>query len=482
MKFFWRHCLSAAMLLGVSHSASALVLEDCHVEGLKEKVQCATLDVAENPQQPTGKQIPLNITVLKGLNATADAVPLLFLAGGPGQAATELTAMVDMMFSEIRQSRDIVLIDQRGTGKSNGLDCSNMETEGLGLDIYFSAEELNEQAKACLESFKQSDLSQYSTNQAIDDFEQVRQALGYKQFYLYGGSYGTRAGLVYMRRYPGSVAGAILDSVAPTQLAVGLFGKTGEQSFDLLLQDCRQTPACAAAFPNLKQDFIALTERMKKAPIKTDVLDPISADKTLLVLDIDRFINLIRTALYSVQTRAMLPLLISEAAKGNYKPFLGLYAGLGVNSAGMYFGLTLTIVCSEDWPRVTPQMLSEDNDNYVVGNNTGNTFENFCKLWPKYPVSPDFAKPVSSDIPTLLLSGRVDPVTPPDYAEMALETLSNARHLVAYNGAHSIISHTCAPKLIEQFLQSGKVSELDDSCLTKHYPSRFLINANSTNL
>lgn len=482
MKHLWRNCLAGVLMLGMHQGAQAFELEDCHVEGIKQQILCGTLEVPEDPKKPSGKQIPLNITVLKGLNATPKTVPLLYLAGGPGQAATDHTAMVNMMFKLVRQSRDIVLVDQRGTGKSNGLQCTNMEVDGLGLDLDMAGMDLKQQARECIALFGDSDLTQYSTNQAVDDFEAVRKALGYEQFYLYGGSYGTRAGLVYMRRHPQSIAGAVLDSVAPTQLAVGLFGKTAEVSFDMLLKDCQENEACNKAFPNLKQDFVGLLNELKQQPKSVEVSNPVSAEQTTLLFDKDKFLNVLRTSLYAVQTRSFLPMAITQAAQGNYKPFLGLYSAIGTNGTGMYTGLTMTIVCSEDWPRISPARLAADNDNYVVGGSTGEVFAQMCSQWPRYEVEDSFAEPVKSAIPTLLLSGRVDPVTPPSYGDMAAESLSNARHLVSHNGAHTIISHTCAPKLVDQFLQTGELDKLDDSCLTRQYPTRFLISPNATGL
>lgn len=481
MKQFWSKWLGGMMLASCALTSQAMELESCHVDGIKEGILCGTLSVAENPEKPDGKKISLNVTVLTGHNVTPESVPLLILAGGPGQAATEMTAGLNHILKQVRQNRDIVFIDQRGTGKSNSLQCTNLEIEGLGLDIDLSQFDLAEQAKECLTLLKDSDLSQYSTNQAIDDFEAVREALGYQQFHLYGASYGTRAGLVYLRRYPQSVASAVLDSVAPTQQAVGLFGQTFTNALDLVIQNCKDNEQCHQAFPNIKQDFVEFIGKLEHGAIKTQVIDPLMGTDTPLFFDRDKMLNTIRAALYAVQTQSLLPLIITEANKGNFRPFLGLYAAQS-SGMGLHLGLTLTIICSEDWPRVTPAMLAADNDNYAMGDSVSRTWVEMCKVWPKYEVAESFAEPVKSDVPTLLLSGRLDPVTPPSWGDQAAETLTQSRHMVAYNGAHSIVSHTCAPKVIARFLDEGDLQKLDDSCLTKQRKTHFMINANSTSL
>ena len=489
--------LIALILISCGFDAQALTLEKCHVAGVREQVLCGELLVAENPNQPA-KQIPLNIVVLPGFSASGvgshdanKSTPLLILAGGPGQSAVEQSGLINSIFQTVRQTRDIVLIDQRGTGKSNPLQCTNFEIDDLGLNINFAEQDMQAQAKECLvllsdsvsDSVSGSALAHYSTNQAIDDFEAVRKALGYQQFHLYGGSYGTRAGLVYLRRYPNSIASAVLDSVAPTQVAIGAFGKSSERSFELLLANCAQNPACHAAYPQLKQDLLQLLATLSEVSTHETIADPVTGEPTSLLFARMKFLNTLRTSLYSTSLRKLLPLVIHQANKGNYKPFAGLYGALNSGSgSGMYMGLTLTILCSEDWPRMSREQVAADNDNYVVGNMSSLPWEQMCSVWPHYKVDDRFSQPVVSDVPVLLLSGQLDPVTPPAWAEMAAQTLSRSRHFVAVSGAHTIVTHTCAAKLVGDFLDSQDLAALDDSCLTKKRHIPFMINTGTTSL
>ena len=277
-----------------SFAASALTLDSCHVDGIKEKVMCGQLTVPENPQKPEAKQVPLNIVVLPGFSDGKKNPPLLILTGGPGQAATEQASLFKNLFRGIRQTRDIVMIDQRGTGQSNPLHCKNFDTEDLALAIDSATLDLGAMAKECISLLSDSDLTQYGTNQAIDDFEAVRQALGYQQFYLYGISYGTRAGLVYLRKYPQSIAGAILDGVAPLQIAIGPFGKSAEQAFELLLKDCRENADCNAAYPSLKNDFLELVVKLNQTKQTSNIADPITGLDGQLFADADKFLRNLR--------------------------------------------------------------------------------------------------------------------------------------------------------------------------------------------
>ena len=478
------HWLVAAALFAPAVQAETIQPSGCHVDGVREQVLCATVPVAENPGKPEGRKIDMNVVILPSFSSAKEQPPLLILAGGPGQAATEQAVMVERMFRQVRAHRDIVMIDQRGTGKSNPLACDNFEDEAFAaLDFNNATMDLAEQGRICLKGLTESDLSQYSSEQAVDDFEAVREALGYSKYHLYGVSYGTRAGLIYMRRHPDSLESVVLDGVAPTQQAIGAFGQTSEQAFELLLSGCRDSNDCQAAFPELKQDFQRLVAKLRNDPPLVKIHHPVTGEQDTLLVDHIKFLNAVRNGMYMTDTRRMLPLVIHEASKDNFRPFSGFYGMMGSGGGtGMYMGMTLTVLCSEDWSRVTAKAKQLDDNNYVVGNMTSRLWDEFCSVWPTYPVDPGFAEPVKSELPVLLLSGRLDPVTPPSWADNAAQTLSNSRHLVAVNGSHAVATHTCAPRVIASFLNGKALSELDDSCLTKPRKPRFLINFGTTSL
>ena len=216
-------------------SNKKLVIENCHLDGIKEQVKCGTLQVPENyslANESGATQLSINFAILPAIDNSENKAPLMFLAGGPGQAAVELAAFIKTTFNEIRKTHDIILVDQRGTGKSAPLECPDV----VEPDAYQAIpEDLSEQdIKDCLAQFK-GDLSQFTSENAIRDFDAIRAALGHKQINLYGGSYGTRAGLVYMRMFPESIRSIVLDSVGPIEVPIGLFGQSSARSFSLLL-------------------------------------------------------------------------------------------------------------------------------------------------------------------------------------------------------------------------------------------------------
>lgn len=453
---------------------------DCFVDGIDTRVQCGKVWVPENYDAPDAKQIPIRYVVLPAVQEGAKADPLLILAGGPGQAATELAAGMNQIFTEVRKQRDIVLIDQRGTGESNPLQCELSRVDEL---VQPDDElDLAEVAAACLAKYPDTDMTQYHTVNAIRDFEAVRQFLGYQQVNLYGGSYGTRAGLVYLREAPAAVRAAILDAVAPTQVVIGPFGRHGADSFELIVAHCAAQAECAARFPNLGQTYLELMATLAAEPPQLALTDPLTNEPLNILMTAGRLSGVLRTALYHPTTRRLIPLTISAGVQGNYRPLLGLMGSI-MRQQPLYMGLTLSVLCSEDLPRATPELLAADANNDFIGGRTAEAFLALCEPWPTFTPPASWSAPVVSDIPTLLLSGGLDPVTPPAWGDLAAQTLSNSTHLVAPYGAHTIASHTCANRLLATFLDTLDGAALDSSCLTQQKaPLPFVRNVNGAGM
>lgn len=453
-----------------------LDLETCFVSGVKSQAKCGKLKVAENRAEAFSEEnsIELNVVVLPRFKEESKASPMFFLAGGPGQAATELAGALNSMLSDVRQEHDIILVDQRGTGGSHALNCeSDMEEEPLSAND--SDINWKEEVEECLKQFSGHHLPSYSTYDAVEDFEQVRKALGHKKVHIYGGSYGTRSGFAYLKNYPESIESAILDSNAPMELVIGFFGKTGEDAFELLLQDCQLHSACAESFPNLKQDYIRLTNQLEKEPFQQQVFHPVTGKATTVYISKKKVVEVIRASLYAVPSRQILPFVINQAAQGDFR---GLAALIGEtnfdpNAPGkLYMGLTLNILCNEDIPRATDAEFKRDDANYFSGELGYSLFTQLCEYWPKWEAPADFADPVTADVPVLLFSGKYDPVTPPSYGEMALKSLPNAKHVVIEYGAHVASLRMCS-EAINDFMKEPDFEKLDLSCATKEKPILF---------
>ncbi|WP_229817289.1 alpha/beta fold hydrolase [Thalassotalea profundi] len=453
-----------------------LTIEDCHIDGIKQQVKCGTLQVPENYQQPNGTQININFAVIPAIDRTQNKEPLMFLAGGPGQAAAEIAATLRQGFTEVRKTRDLILVDQRGTGKSHPLQCDEVE----GNSPYTSIpEELDlEDVKQCLAQLE-GDLSQYNTENAIRDFDAVRAALGHEKITIYGGSYGTRAGLVYMRMFPQSLSAVVLDSVGPIEVPIGTFGQSSARSFNMLLAHCMEEESCKQAYPDLAQEFATVIERLEENPITVTITHPRLGTPTEFVISRLKFISTIRMQLYSVEMRTMVPLIIHQAFLGNFAPLAGLTAAQE-SSMGMYVGLLFNIVCNEDLPRISDEMWRKDADNNFGQDASHLAWKTVCPIWPQYRLGESFYQAVTADIPTLIISGDVDPVTPPSNGDYADKSLPNSKHIILKNSAHTPGPSTCAIDIIDEFLTKKDPNDLDESCLEKIPSESFMTSLNGS--
>jgi pimeloyl-ACP methyl ester carboxylesterase len=461
-------------------SASELNLETCFVPGIKSKALCGTLDMAENPALDISADntISLNVVVLPKVKEQSKELPVMFLAGGPGQAATELANGLNRAMSDIRQEHDIILVDQRGTGKSNGLLCESEEYVDV-LELDSDKLDLEKEVKDCLAGFSNYHLPSYNTYQSIEDFEAVRHALGHKKIHIFGGSYGTRAGFAYLKNHPESIQTAILDSNAPMELVVGLFGKTSERAFDFLVEDCKAHQYCNESFPNLKQDYLNLLIQLEK-PITQSIYHPITGLKVEVILTKSKVTESLRGTLYALSTRQLLPYVVHASAKGDYRPLAAMISqntGSEHSPGSLYTGLTMNIICNEDMPRAVESDFKQDADNYFNGELGFTNFTDVCKYWPKWQAPEDFAEPVTVDVPVLLFSGKYDPVTPPAYGDMADKNLPNSKHVVIKDGSH-VASLSMCMDAVKEFMQSATFDGVDFSCADKSVPSLFFTNLN----
>ena len=458
----------------------SLELEDCFVDGITSKVKCGTYAVAEDRSKPLSpdNKIDLNIVLLPKFKEESTELPVIFLAGGPGQAATELAGSMNQLLESVRQQHDILLVDQRGTGGSNALECETLDVDPLSYDD--SVTDLKEEMAKCVAKLSDFHLPSYNSIDHIKDLEVVRAALGYKKVNIFGGSYGTRAGFTYLQQFPESINTAVLDSNAPLQLVIGLFGKSGERAFDMLVQDCKQTPACNSAFPNLKQDYLTLIDSLKEGPVSVDMYHPLTGEPSTLVLTPTKVINEIRMPLYNLGSRVLVPYVVNRAANGDYRPLaamIGRQADMERAPGQIYSGLIMNIICNEDLPRVSQAEVEKDADNYFQGGQFYEAMAESCDAWPNWQPEAGYNEPLKTDVPVLLFSGDYDPVTPPAYGDLAMETLTNAKHVLIKQAAH-VASFSQCIEPINDFIKSGSFEELDFECAEEQRKLMFLIDQN----
>ena len=477
MKTTWKNILALGLLSLTTTSWAnddKLTLDNCHLGEIRSQVKCGKLEVPENYQQPDGDKIAINFAVLPAIDDSEYKAPLMFLAGGPGQAAVELATGLNHVFREVRKTRDIILVDQRGTGESSALSCDFEAVDNVYSSLPDALEP--QEVKECVAQFK-GDVTQYNSENAIRDFDAIRAALGHEKLNIYGGSYGTRAGLVFMRMFPESLESVVLDSVGPIEVPIGMFGQSGARSFELLLENCKNSESCHKAFPNLAEEFQAVKARLAKDVANIDILHPRLGTPTKLVIDDTKFTGNLRFQLYGMEGRSMVPLVIHQAFLGNYQPLIGLMARTEDEQL-VYTGLLFNIVCNEDIPRVSEADKAADANNNFDGKDSHSAWDMVCPFFPEYRPSEDFYQSVTADIPTLILSGNLDPVTPPSNGEYSAKSLPNSHHIIVENASHTVAMSTCASDIINEFLTSKTPKALDESCLKDIPQETFMTSVN----
>ena len=477
MKTTWKNILALGLLSLTTTSWAnddKLTLDNCHLGEIRSQVKCGKLEVPENYQQPDGDKIAINFAVLPAIDDSEYKAPLMFLAGGPGQAAVELATGLNHVFREVRKTRDIILVDQRGTGESSALSCDFEAVDNVYSSLPDALDP--QEVKECVAQFK-GDVTQYNSENAIRDFDAIRAALGHEKLNIYGGSYGTRAGLVFMRMFPESLESVVLDSVGPIEVPIGMFGQSGARSFELLLENCKNSESCHKAFPNLAEEFQAVKARLAKDVANIDILHPRLGTPTKLVIDDTKFTGNLRFQLYGMEGRSMVPLVIHQAFLGNYQPLIGLMARTEDEQL-VYTGLLFNIVCNEDIPRVSEADRAADASNNFDGEDSHSAWDMVCPFFPEYRPSEDFYQSVTADIPTLILSGNLDPVTPPSNGEYSAKSLPNSHHIIVENASHTVAMSTCASDIINEFLTSKTPKALDESCLKDIPQETFMTSVN----
>jgi pimeloyl-ACP methyl ester carboxylesterase len=448
-----------------SERAATDVLSPCQGADGPTDAYCGRLEVFENRDARSGRKISLKIVVWPALSPDPEPDPLVFLAGGPGQGAARLARQARDLFSGIQADRDIVLVDQRGTGDSGALECRFDDL----ADTLASLAEPDEQGLArlrhCLAGYD-ADVRLYTTPIAMDDLDDVRSHLGYERINVYGGSYGTRAALVYLRQHGARVRTIVLDGVAPQDMRLpAYFARDAQRALDRLLEDCASDPACAAKYPNLAGRVRALFAQLESAPPSVRLVHPRTGRAETVRVDATLVANLLFGALYSPFTSSIVPELIARAEQNDFQGLVALAFVDEMTSASVSVGMQLSVTCAEDVPRIAPGEMERASAGTLFAHRLLTAHQKACAFWPRGEMPAGYYEPVESDVPALLLSGDVDPVTPPSWAELAAARLTNATHLTAPFTAHGVVGTGCGRRLVQDFVERGSAEGLDTSCL-----------------
>jgi len=459
-----------------SAPAPALALAPCQLPGVAAPARCGSYEVYEDRAARTGRKISLRVAVLPARSARPAPDPLFIVVGGPGQGAVTLAAPLAQIFGEVLGGRDVVLVDQRGTGASHPLDCklpgSDDDPQG-----YFGDMLPVEAVRACRARLD-ADPALYTTPIAMDDLDDVRAGLGYDKINLYGSSYGTRAVLVYMRSHPEHVRSAVLRGIVPTNMRTPLFyARDTQRALELLFAECKADPACHGAYPDLAAQWQAVQERLAQGPAEVDVELPGAAGRRAhLRLSRDEFNEAIRFRLYSEESN-QIPRFIARAFAGDFADIARLalrQRRLAAQGGLLSVGLYLSVTCSEDVAFIDPAEARRLAAGTFLGTYRVDQQVKACEAWPRGKLPADYLEDVVSSAPTLLISGVRDPVAPPSWGEQVARHLTRATHLVLPQGFHGL-PDPCVTRLMNAFLIQGGPRGLDTSCVQEVRVPPFLL-------
>ncbi len=463
--------VTALAWAGVAMPTHAAPAQPCRVDGLAHEVLCGSVARALDPARPDGPQIEVHYVVVPALARRKLPDPVFLLAGGPGQSAISLAPQVMGVFARLNNRRDIVFVDQRGTGRSAPLDCDEPREVAL-------AESADPQAQlrrlaACRERLLKlpyvrsaADLGFFTTTLAMQDLDAVRQAIGAERINLVGASYGTRAGLEYQRQFPVAVRRSVLDGVAPPDMVLPASAATDAQAaLDALFTACAAEAACAREWPLLRQAWDALLASLPRA---VSVPDPLTGKTESFTLTRELLLGAVRAPLYVPTLAAALPAAIHAASQGRFEALAALAGALSRRGGPrLYTGMHFAVICVEDAPRMDSARAAATRD---FGDGLAPLYAQACTAWPRGAVPEAFYKIGPAATPVLLLSGGIDPATPPRHAARVVQALgAKARHVVVPNAGHGLLGSGCVPDLLYRFIDAADDTQalaLDTACIT----------------
>ena len=452
----------------------AIELSPCGVKWLTTQAECGTYEVWENRSAQTGRRLSLKVAVVRAVAEQPEPDPVFVLAGGPGQSATQDGGVVVRLLDDVHRDRDIVLLDQRGTGGSHPLDCNDVSDKSLSSHFLISPK--LDDLRACLDHID-ADPVHYVTSVAILDLDEVRAALGYGQINIWAGSYGTRVALAYAKRFGSNVRSMTLDGLAPTDLRLPLYvERDRDRALEQLFAACTADGDCAKAFGDLRGNYKALLTSLTAEPLEIRVSDPQSGEPTSFTLSEEAFTAKLHGILYDSTMTALLPFTLKQAARGRFEPFVAQSLTLSQwSTESLAEGLFLSVACAEDVDRISDLDVAAVSESQPHTAHAVQTMREACAVWPHATVPEEYYTPTVTGIPTLLLSGDLDPITPPWWGEQVATHLSNQRHVVVPGIGHGTTAHGCVPELIAEFFATAKPAALDTQCVSAMQRPPFFI-------
>ncbi len=449
---------------------STLEFSPCLVQlgALSEDGQCATLERHENPDDPTSPLLQLAVVKFAATNPNPSADAFTVIQGGPGMSSIDLFMQKRQAFEQIRRNRDVLLIDQRGTGRSHAFMCPIEDPSSMDV----SPQEAQRLALECLQQFD-GNPAFYTTTEAVRDLEALRAAAGYPTLTLYGVSYGTRVALEYLRAQPQHARALLLDGVvAPTvNLAGNEIALRSQQAFDRLVARCESEPTCSAEYGDLAAAFENARAQLQSAPVRVSFAHPVSGETMDREVSEADLLGAMRLMPYASESLALLPLLLSQARQGQFAMLAAQSVLMEEQFVNDYaIGMNNSVMCTEDYPYLTEanmQATQAEVANTYFGDTMAEMLKAMCEVWPRGVDYAESRELFDSDVPVLLMSGEADPITPPSNAEMVANMLSNARHVVVPAHGHGVFDRGCMIQLVSNFVDQANFQNFDASCVER---------------
>ena len=465
-----------------AQAKSDLSFNSCELSTLDGRgllsASCANWNQPINPDDAESTQIDLFVVKVNSVSPNPNPDPLLIINGGPGGSSVDL--LIDLaganVLKRILNKRDIIVMDQRGTGRSSSLACPALADN----QIQITNTDLKLLTKECLAQLSH-DPRYFSTAYAVQDIENLRITLGKSRLNVYGVSYGTRVAVEYARQFEESTRTLILDGVVPPTIALGPdVAIKSQDALNLVFQQCRESVECDQAFPNLEKSFWNVIRRLEKKPVVTEFRDPRSGESIEIQIEKEHLALVIRMSLYNPELRSLLPFLIHEASSKNDFSRVAASATQLLDQLGQSIsnGMHNAVACTEDVPFYDKQQrLARDSKDTYMGSDFHESLMEICSEWPVGSTNESMKKIFTSKTPSLILSGQYDPVTPPSYAEQLAANLENRLHIVGEGQGHGLISRGCIPKVISDFLEDPILENLKTECVKHLKPVPFFVNA-----
>jgi pimeloyl-ACP methyl ester carboxylesterase len=461
-----------AMLLALaSPGLASPELKDCKVPGFAGQARCGAVQVWENREAKKGRQIGISFSLIPATGAPKTKQALIFFSGGPGEASTESAAGIAAQLARIRDERDLLFVDLRGTGRSNKLPCEAGKAGDLQsyLKEFYTADEV---ARCARTLSARADLTQYHSASAVDDVDDVRAALGYDKLDLFGISYGTRAALEYVRRHPEHVRSVIMHGSAPNDTRYPLtVPRDAQLAIDGVFADCAKDPGCHGTFPDPAGDLAASLRRFGSGPVRTPVLNPKTSEMSTVLLARDRYTEALRALMYDAGGSSLIPALVHRAAQGDFGPAAEeeLAWRMGIDE-GLARGFHLAVTCSEDVDFIDLAEAEEIAKPTFMSAFRSRDQKAACAVWPHHEFDESILAPVKSDVPLLIMNGALDPATAGYHAERLLKGFPNGRLVVIPSAGHSadglVGTQPCYDDLLMQFIRTADAKGLDAACIS----------------